>query len=94
MKIIEQVESQLEPGSLSPREIGEKLDLYAVSSQVHDLLETYDLELGEDLGESLDRLLEPVNEDNQYKGHFMDKQELARHFHQRYTKPGFTQEYC
>lgn len=90
-KTIPEPESALEPGEVSVEDAGRSLDLEAVRSQVEDLVERYEISYDGEIGEALEKLLEPVNEDDRYRGHFMDTEELARYFDSVYHNPGVNQ---
>lgn len=62
-------------------------------SQVEDLVERYEISYDGEIGEALEKLLEPVNKDDRYRGHFIDKEELARYFDAVYHNPGTNQSH-
>ena len=81
----------MEPGELSLGEEGRSLKIHAIVSQVEDLTDRYDIEYGGEIGDALEKLLEPVNNDDRYRGHFKEPEELARYFDEVYHNPGTSQ---
>lgn len=90
-KFMPEPESALEPGEVSVEELGRSLRIEAVVSQVEDLVQRYEIGYDEGIGDALEKLLEPVNNDDRYRGHFKEPEELARYFDAVYQNPGTNQ---